>query len=55
MHRHGGAVAINGGNVTVIMNNTFINNTATGGKGGAIYCGKDYTNISLANNTFSKY
>ena len=48
----GGAVAINGGKVTVV-NTIFINNTANNGGGGAMYAGNSYTNISLTNNTFS--
>ena len=49
---HGGAVAVNDGNIAVV-NTIFINNTANGGGGGAIYSGKSYTNISLTNNIFS--
>lgn len=50
MNGNGGAIAISGGNITVV-NSIFINNTAVGG-GGSIYSSDSYTNISLTNNTF---
>lgn len=49
---HGGHVAINGGDIMVI-NTTFFNSTASGGRGGAKYSVRSSTNISLTNNTLS--
>ena len=52
---HGGAIYFNGGNVTV-YNSNFINNTASGRGGGAIYFETRRTHdavIFLVNNTFS--
>ena len=49
---NGGAVYVDGGDITII-NTTFVNNTALGGGGGALYSARRYTNIYLTNNTFS--
>ena len=48
----GGAVYFDGVNITV-SNNTFINNTAITGGGGAIHSARRYTNVTLVNNIFS--
>ena len=51
---HGGAINFNGGNITV-FNSNFINNTASGRGGGAIYFASSRHNtiMLLTNNTFS--
>ena len=49
---NGGALYVDGGDITII-NTTFVNNTALGGGGGALYSARRYTNIYLTNNTFS--
>ena len=51
--RNGGAVYIDGSNIS-ITNSSFINNRAIAGGGGAIYSARRYTNISLVDNIFNR-